>query len=203
MSRADKFYRMCTTLPADEDYDDRDETYVPELVEVAKLRDSGALNDAIAYGKSIQKMYPDYDLIAYMVAHIYFQQQQPKEAMDVALAAIRDCKRKYRLYSVVGLAEYDIDNVANALVWWCRSVVAQGLVSDFQEYDPFLHLSYAAEMTRANKEARILMTMVDAIEPQSPRLNDSYLEKMQSVRTSWARAPFVKAIEHIVEQYFT
>ena len=202
MSRTDKFYEMCTTLPMDEIRDTRDEAYVPELLEIAQLRDSGALNEAIEYGLAITKMFADFDLPYYMVAHIHFQQQNPEEAKNLALSAINNCPRKYRLYSIVGLAEFDLGNLANALVWWCRSILAQGLVSDYQEYDPFLHLSYAAEAVRANQSASILLTMVDAIDPDSPRLSKEYTQPLTELKRHWARGPFQKAIDQIVNQYF-
>lgn len=202
MSRADKFYRMCTTLPADELWDERDETFVPELVDIAKRRDSGALDEAIEYGNAIVKMYPDYDLVYYMVAHIHFQRDDPAAAMQLALEGIPNVQRKYRLYAVAGLAEYDRGRLANALVWWCRSVVAQALVSDFQEYEPYLHLGAAAELLRMDEEMRIMTTMVDAIEPQVAPLSPAYLQRMDALRSMWVKAPFTRALSHIVDQYY-
>jgi hypothetical protein len=202
MSRTDKFYEMCTTLPVDEIRDDRDEAYLPELVEIARLRDSGALEDAIEYGLAITKMFSDFDLPYYMVSHIYFQRRKPEKALELALDAIGSCPRKYRLYSVVGLAEFDQQHLANALVWWCRSILAQGLVSDYQEYEPFLHLSYAADAAKASGASKVLLTMVDAIEPDSPRLSKEYTEPLTGIKGHWARPPFRKAIEQIVTQYF-
>ncbi len=201
MSREEKFFRMSTTLPFEEVKDPRDETSVPELVHVAQMRDAGNVQDAIDYAKSLMKMYPDNDLIPFMVAYIYYQRHFPDEALEIAVDAIPRCPRKYRLYSVAGLAEFDRGRLPEALVWWARSVVAQCTVTDFQEHDPFLHLAHAAEIAGSKLEADALFTMSDAIEPNKMRLDSESLANLSAIKNSWAREPFLRVIQHINKTY--
>jgi len=44
------------------------------------------------------KMYPDNDLIPFMVAYIYYQKQFPREAMQTAVAAIPKCPASIGLF---------------------------------------------------------------------------------------------------------
>jgi tetratricopeptide (TPR) repeat protein len=201
MSRADKFFQMSTQLPLEEIKDERDEHAIPELTHVAVLRDAGNMQDAIDYATSLSKMYPDYDLIPFMIAYIYYQKEFPQEAIRTALDAIPTCKRKYRLYSVVGLAEFAQNNLENALVWWSRSVIAQCVVADYQEADPFLHLAHVAEAVGARQESQVLFTMVDAIEPDSPRLGETEETQFRALKKSWVKDPLVKVIKYIDANY--
>lgn len=197
MKREDKFYQMCTELPLPEEKDERDEGTVPELAEVARLRDSGNFQAAVDYGRALIKMFPDFDLVYYITAYIYYQKEYPIEARTVALEGIPQCKRHYRLYAVTGLAEFDLDRLPEALVWWCRSLVAQCEVVEYQDHDPFLHLAHAAEIVGAKREAQTLFQMTDAIETGGYRLTDDALERLGVLRRSWARDPFKQAIQQI------
>ena len=201
MNREEKFFRMSTTLPFEEVKDPRDETSVPELVHVAQMRDAGSVQDAIDYAKSLMKMYPDNDLIPFMVAYIYYQRHCPDEALEIAVDAIPRCPRRYRLYSVAGLAEFDRGRLPEALVWWARSVVAQCTVTDFQEHDPFLHLAHAAEIAGLKPEAEALFTMSDAIEPSKMRLDSESLANLSPIKNSWVREPLVRVVQHINKTY--
>ncbi len=201
MGRAEKFINMCTTLPFDEVKDERDESTIPELVHVAELRDAGNMQDAIDYGKALIKMYPNFDLIPFMIAYIYYQKDFPQEALQIAVEAIPRCPRRYRLYSVAGLAEFRRGRLPEALVWWSRSVIAQCSIVDFQESDPFLHLAHAAEIIGAKREAEMLFTMTDAIEQGGPRLSQADLQQLAELRTSWAREPLAQVLKHIDERY--
>lgn len=201
MNREEKFFRMCTDLPYEEIKDDRDESSIPELVRVAELRDTGNVQDAIDYGKSLMKMYPDNDLIPFMIAYIYYQRNFPDEALDIALDAIPRCPRKYRLYSVSGLAEFGRNKLPEALVWWSRSVVAQCEVTDFQEYDPFLYIAHTAQIINAKREADVFFTMTDAIEPDAPRLDAHDIDRLSEIKKSWAREPFARVLKHIDKNY--
>ncbi len=204
MGQADKserFVNMCINLPFDEVKDDRDENSIPELKHVADLRDEGNMQDAIDYGISLMKMYPDNDLIPFMIGYIYYQKQFPKEAMQMAINAIPKCPRKYRLYSLAGLAEFDQGHLPEAVVWWSRSVIAQCKTQDFQEYDPFLHLAHAAEAVNATREAQLLFTMTDAIEQSQPRLDQPEVAKISTVRQSWVAEPLVKVLHELDNKY--
>ena len=200
MSKEDKFFQMATTLPFDEQKDERDETSIPELVRVAELRDQGSAQEAIDYGKALIKMYPDNDLIPFMLAYIYYQRHFPDEALQIAIESIPKCPRKYRLYSVAGLAEYDKDRVPEALVWWSRSVIAQCKVVDFQEVDPFLHLAHIAKILGAKHESEVFFAMVDAMEP-GVRLSEGEISKLEIVKKSWASKPTVQVLKHLEEKY--
>lgn len=192
---------MCTTLPFEEIKDERDENGIPELRHVADLRDSGNMQDAIDYGIALMKMYPDNDLIPFMIGYIYFQKQFPKEAMQMAISSIPKCPRKYRLYSLAGLAEFDQGHLPESLVWWSRSVIAQCTVADFQEYDPFLYLGHAAEIIGAKREAQLLYTMVDAIEASQPRIDPSDSTRLNSIRNSWIVEPLRQVLTHLDSKY--
>lgn len=197
MSREEKFFRMCTVLPFEEIKDPRDEYSIPELRRIAELRDTGQMQGAIDYGRSLMLMYPDNDLIPFMLAYIYYQQQFPEEALQMAIEAIPKCPRKYRLYSVAGLAEFSRDRLPEALVWWSRSVVAQCAVTDFQENDPFLYVGHTAMLLGFKREAQNLFSMSDAIEPGGRRLDPDTVEKLERIKDSWARKPFVDVLHHI------
>ena len=199
--KADRFYNMCINLPFEEVVDERDENSIPELKHVADLRDAGNMQDAIDYGISLMKMYPDNDLIPFMVGYIYYQKQFPKEAMQMAVNAIPKCPRKYRLYSLAGLAEFDQGHLAEAIVWWSRSSIAQCILADFQEYDPFLHLAYAAEVVGAKRESQLLYTMTDAIEATQPRLDLPEKEQLNSIKQMWVAEPLVRVLSHLDEKY--
>lgn len=201
MSRADKFFQMCTVLPFEEKVDNRDETTIPEIVHIAELRDSGNMQDAIDYGKALIKMYPDFDLIPFMVAYIYYQKDFPQEAFQVAVDAVPRCPRRYRLYSVAGLAELKRNHTAEALVWWARSVVAQCSITEYQEADPFLHLAHAAEAIGAKRESEMMFTMADAIERDHSPLSQSALDQFAGLRDSWTREPLVRVLKLIDERY--
>jgi hypothetical protein len=201
MSRADKFFQMCTTLPFEEERDERNEHAVPEIVHVAELRDAGNMQDAIDYGRALIKMYPNFDLIPFMVSYIYYQKEFPQEAFQVAVDAIPRCPRKYRLYAVAGLAEFKRDHLAEALVWWSRSVIAQCTMTDFQEAEPFLHLAHAAEVVGSKREAEMLYTMADAIEQGAHRLEGPALGQLSDLRDSWAREPFQRVLKHIDKNF--
>jgi hypothetical protein len=201
MGRAERFLQMCTTLPFEEIKDDRDESSIPELVRVAELRDAGSMQEAIDYGRALMKMYPDNDLVPFMIAYIYYQKEFPVEARSIAAEAIPKCPRKYRLYSVVGLAEFDVGHVPEALVWWSRSAIAQCVVQDFLEYDPFLHLAHTAEILGAKRYAQLFFSMTDAIEPSGPRIDDESIAKLMSVKRSWVSKPLVEVMQHIDTHY--
>jgi len=203
MSRSDKLIEMSTTLPLEEVLDTRNESSVPELQRVAELRDSGSVADAINYSMSLQKMYPDFDLIPFMIAYIQYQEGNPDKALKTALAAIPDVKRKYRLYSVAGLAEYGKSNLTNAIVWWSRSAIAQASVTDFQEYDPFLYLGYAAQAVGENAHAETLFTLVNAIDPSAPRSDGLKDEMAAELKGSWAKKPVSKILEIIIRKYLS
>lgn len=201
MSKAEKFVAMCTTLPFEEVKDERDETAVPELVHVAELRDAGNLQDAINYGTSLMKMYPNFDLIPFMIAYIYYQKEFPVEALQVAVESIPRCPRRYRLYSVAGLAEFARGHVPEALVWWCRSVIAQCTVLDFQESDPFLYLAHAAGLIGAKRESEVLFTMADAIESGANRLSPEATDALDEIRDSWVKQPLLQVLREIDKHY--
>lgn len=201
MTKAEKFVSMCTRLPFEEVKDERDETAIPELEHIAELRDSGNMQDAIDYGKALMKMYPSFDLIPFMIAYIYYQKDFPQEALQVAVDAIPRCPRKYRLYSVAGLAEFRRGHVPESLVWWSRSVVAQCTILDFQESDPFLYLAHTAEIVGAKRESEMLFTMADAIENGALRLEPPVLEVLGTIRDSWARQPFQYVLRQIDKEY--
>jgi hypothetical protein len=201
MSREEQFIKKCITLPFEEKKDDRDEMTVPELAKVARLRDEGSFQESIDYGQALIKMYPDFDLIPFMLAYIYYQKDFPLEARKLAVEAIPKCARKYRLYSVAGLAEFIQDKLPEAIVWWAWSTIAQCTISDFQEYDPFLYLAYAAEIIGAQREADIFFTMVDAIESSQPRLDDSALKRLSALNNSWVRKPLIQVLKYIDKQY--
>lgn len=201
MSKEDKFFQMATSLPFEEVKDDRDESSIPELVRVAELRDEGSAQEAIDYGKALIKMYPDNDLIPFMLAYIYYQRHFPDEALQIAIEAIPKCPRKYRLYSVAGLAEYDKDHLPEAFVWWARSVIAQCEVVDYQEVDPFLYLAHTAEVLGSKRQAKVFFAMVDAIEHEEMRLPYDEIDKLQLLKDSWARKPIQKVLDHVEDSY--
>jgi tetratricopeptide (TPR) repeat protein len=201
MSKAEKFFQMATTLPFEEEKDERDEGAVPEIVHVAKLRDAGNMQDAIDYGNSLIKMYPSFDLLPFMVAYIYYQKDFPQEALQVAVHAIPQCKRRYRLYAVAGLAEFKRGNLAEALVWWSRSVIAQCTVVDFQESEPFLFLAHAAELVGGKRESAMLFTMTDAIEQSGLRLSEAEIAGLSALNSSWVRQPLLTVLKHIDDKY--
>lgn len=201
MNKSEKFFQMCTTLPLEEVRDDRDETSIPELANVAKLRDAGSTQEAVDYAIALMKMYPDNDLVPFMASYIYYQREFPREALQTAIEAMPRCPRKYRLYSVAGLAELDLGHIPEALVWWSRSVVAQCIVQDYQEYDPFLHLAHAAEIIGAKRQADLLYLMTDTIQPDGPRMDQSTLAHLNPLKTSWARKPLVQVLEHLDVEY--
>lgn len=202
MGRTEKFVHMCLDLPFQEGRDERHEDFLPELGRVAELRDGGNMQEAIDYGFSLQKMYPDFDLIPFMIAYIYYQQDFPREAKKTAIDAMRSCPRRYRLYSVAGLAEYALGNIPEALVWWSRSVVAQCQVVDYQESDPFLYLAHAADIVGANRPSQLLFSMVDAIEGHtSPRLGDATVASLEEIEKSWTRKPLIEVLKEITDRY--
>lgn len=199
--KAQRFFAMCTSLPFEEVMDNRGEDSVPELRHVAELRDSGNMQDAIDYGRSLMKMYPDNDLIPFMIGYIYYQRQFPREAMQLAVNSIPNCPRKYRLYSLAGLAEFEQNHLAEAMVWWSRSIVAQCTVVDYQEYDPFMHMGAAAEIIGRKREAQLLFTMTDAIEASGPRVDGVAAQKLASVRNLWVAEPLADVLHHLDEKY--
>ncbi len=201
MDREEKFYNMCISLPFEEIKDNRDERSIPELVHIAELRDTGNVMDAIEYAKSLMKMYPDNDLIPFMIAYIYYQRKFADEALEMAVEAIPKCPRKYRLYSVAGLAEFDRGRIPESLVWWSRSTIAQCQVTDFQEHDPFLYLAHVAEILDAQKAAQALFTMSDAIEPGKLRLDEPSLGKLGKISQLWAAKPTRRVIDYIDDTY--
>ncbi len=202
MSRAQKFIDMCINLPFEELRDERDETTIPELLHVAEMRDAGNMQDAIDYGRALTKMYPDFDLIPFMIAYIYYQKDFSQEALQTAIEAVPRCPRKYRLYAVAGLAEFRRGHLPEAFVWFSRSAVAQCKIQDFQESDPFLYLANAAEILGARREAEMLFQMVEAIERQKPpHLNPADIDLLIELRESWAREPLLQVLRTIDSQY--
>jgi tetratricopeptide (TPR) repeat protein len=189
MDREDKFYQACLELPLPEERDERDERSLPELAEVAQLRDDGRFQEAIDYGRALVKMFPDFDLIYYMIAHMYYEKERPAEAKQTAIEGIRECKRRYRLYAVAGMAEFDVGKLAEALVWWSRSIVAQCEVVEFQDHDPFLYLAHAAGIVGAKRSSETLFQMADVIEPSGYRLTADSLVKLNPLRKSWVAEP--------------
>ncbi len=200
MEREDKFYQACLTLPLPEERDGRGERSVPELAEVAELRDNGNFQAAIDYGKALIRMYPDFDLIYYMIAHIYYQKEHPAEAKQMALEGIKECRRRYRLYAVAGMAEFDMGKLPEALVWWSRSIMAQCEVVEYQDHDPFLHLAHAADIVGAKRPSETLFQMSDTIEPGGYRLTSDALMKLSPLRKSWVAEPFKLVVKDLVKR---
>ena len=201
MSKEDKLFQMATNLPFEEVKDERDESSIPELVRVADLRDKGSAQEAIDYGKTLMKMYPDNDLIPFMLSYIYYQRHFPDEALQIAIEAIPRCPRKYRLYSVAGLAEYDKDRLPEALVWWTRSVIAQCEVVDYQEVDPFLYLAHTAQILGSKRQADDYFSMVDAIEHNQLRLTHDEISKLDLLKDSWAKKTIQNILTFVEENY--
>lgn len=197
MNREDKFYEACLELPLAEGKDERDELSLPEIVEVAQLRDDGSYQEAIDYAKALVKMYPDFDLIYYMIAHIYYQKEHPAEAKRMAMEGMEECNRRYRLYAVAGLAEFDMERLPEALVWWSRSIVAQCDVVEFQDHDPFLHMAHAADIVGAKRPSETLFQMADVIEPSGYRLTAASLMRLNPLRKSWVSEPFKLVLKEL------
>jgi tetratricopeptide (TPR) repeat protein len=201
MDRYEQFYHMCTTLPLPEEKDERGENSVPELAKVAELRDSGNVRHAIEYAEGLMKLYPDHDLIPFMIAYMYYQKELPEEAHQVATEAMEKCPRKYRLYSVAGLAEFARGRLPEALVWWSRSVVAQCQMVDFQEYDPFLHLAHAALAIGAKREAASFFEISDAIARDTLRLSPANEARLAPIAGSWYVESLRRALQEINTKY--
>jgi tetratricopeptide (TPR) repeat protein len=201
MDRGEQFYHMCTTLPLPEEKDERDENSVPELIRVAELRDSGNIQHAIEYAEGLMKLYPDNDLIPFMIAYMYYQKDLPEEARQIATEAMEKCPRKYRLYSVAGLAEFARGRLPEALVWWSRSAVAQCQMVDFQEYDPFLHLAHAALAIGAKHEAASFFEISDAIARDTLRLSPATEARLAPVAGSWYAEPLLRTLQEIDTEY--
>ena len=200
MEKEDKFYQACINLPQPEERDGRNELSVPELVEVARLRDDGNAQDAIDYARGLIRTFPDFDLIYYMIAHIYYQKEHPAEAKQVAVEGMGACKRRYRLYAVAGLAEFDMKKLPEALVWWSRSVVAQCAIVEFQDHDPFLHLAHAAEIVGSKRPSEALFEMADVIEPGAYRLTADSLMRLNPLRKSWVSEPFRLVLKELEQK---
>ncbi|NDJ52774.1 MAG: hypothetical protein GYB68_06780 [Chloroflexi bacterium] len=201
MSREDKFFKMCTELPYAEEKDPRDEHTIPELAKVAQFRDNDDMASAIEYAQALAKMFSDFDLVPFMIAYMQYADNKPGDALSTAIEAIPKCPRKYRLYSVAGLSEIDQGHVANALVWFTRSAIAQSQVLDFQEVDAYLYLAHAAAAIGATGHADVFFTMTDAIDPSSPRLDKADADRLAPLKDSWAKNPFIKALEYIELHY--
>jgi len=199
--KAEKLFRMATNLPFEEVRDDRDETSVPELAQVAELRDTGNYQDAIGYAEALMKMYPNNDLVPFMIAYMYYQREYPEKAIEIAVEAIPRCPRKYRLYSVAGLAQFGMGRLPEAIVWWSRSVVAQCGILDFQEEDPFLHLAHAASVVGETRLAEKFFNMVDSIDQGKRRLKPHEVDPLIPLRKHWSRDPLVRVLQHIVTTY--
>lgn len=201
MSREDKFFRMSIHLPFDEVRDSRSESAVPELAHVAELRDSGHDQDAIEYAASLMKLYPDLDLVPVALSHLYSQRGDIERALATAVQAIPNCPRKIHLYAAAGLAEFDRGRLAEALVWWARSAVAQCIVADFRDHEPFLYLAHAAEASGGPDEADMFFTMADAIEPRAMRLRESAYAQLAAVAGHWARDPLLRVLRYVTAEY--
>jgi hypothetical protein len=74
-------------------------------------------------------------------------------------------------------------------------------VVDYQEYDPFMHMAYAAETIGAKREAQLLFTMTDAIEASAPRVDEPAAQKIAAVKSHWVAEPLAKVLQHLDERY--
>jgi hypothetical protein len=53
----------------------------------------------------------------------------------------------------------------------------------------------------ADEEAAVFFAMVDAIEQNTIRLDEASLDQLAEIKSSWAREPYERVLEHIETTY--
>jgi hypothetical protein len=201
MNRDEQFYQACTTLPYPEVRDERDETSVPELERLSVKLEEGQRDNAIGYGQGLMRHYPDNDLVPTAVGTLLTQQNRAQEVGDLLRAALPRCPRRYRLYAMAGQADLALNHLANASVWWSRSVIAQCQVIDYQVYTPFYNLAHVAVVLDAFYEAESLLAMSSAIAPDAPHFSPTLEEILEPLRLQWVAEPLRRVLQHTEEKY--
>lgn len=201
MSRAEQFIAACTTLPYPEIRDERGETSVPELKFLSARLDQGMVDEAVEYGRGLARHFPDNDLVAAIVGSLLIRQDRVEEVTNLLRGSLARYPRKYRLYSMAGQADMARDRLANASVWWSRSVIAQCEVHDYQVHLPFYHLAHAAIVLEAFHEAEALFEMSSYIEPNAPHFSPTLEERLEPIRYHWMADPLFQVLQHIEATY--
>lgn len=199
--KENQFLEMATSVPFLEIRDDRDEFSIPELIQILHIAESGDIAETTAYADGLMKMYPDFDLIPFTLAHVHLRNYSPQGALEVTLAALPKVKRHYRMYAVMGNAEYSRGRLAEAIVWWSRSIIAQCMVMDFLEEDPFLYLGHAATVIGEQLDAEIFFAMADTICDPPRRLTPEQVDQLLPLRDHWSKKPFKKLIKQLQVEY--
>lgn len=196
-----QFFQLATTLPFPEIRDDRDEFSIPEIRQLSEIISGGDMAEAHAYANGLMRMFPDFDLIPFSVAYGYLSYRYAKEALDVALEVLPRVKRHYRLYSVVGQAEAARNRLAEGIVWWSRSIIAQCTVLEFLEEDPFVYLGYVSTIIGEQLDADVFFSLADHISGGPRRLDPNQVDILLPLRDHWSRKVVKQLIRHLQVEY--
>ena len=201
MTRIEQFIAACTTLPFIEESDDRDESSIPEISRMSAMLDNGMFEEAIEYGIGLIKHFPDNDVLPTIVGTMLIQLNRSDEVDNLIRDALPNCRRKYRLYSMAGQASFARNRLAEALVWWSRSAVAQCQNAEYQTATPFFNLAHAALVIGSMDAARSMLTLSRAIDPDKPRLSTTLQDLMEPLRYQWFAEAIAQVLVHIDTTY--
>lgn len=201
MTRSEQLFMACTSLPYPEVRDERDETSVPELEHLSAKAAEGLREDAIEYGRGLMRHYPDSDLIPAQVGMLLALQNRAYEVSELLRTVLPRCPRRYRLYAMAGQADLALNRLANAAVWWSRSVIAQCHVIDYQVYTPFYNMAHVALVLDAYHAAESFLAMSAAITPSAPHLSPALEAQLEALRQMWVAEPLRRVVEHVEANY--
>lgn len=207
-----EYQQACLEAGLTDGDDDRDFTQFPELAELERRLEAGALIEAARLAEDGMKKHPDVDLFWGRAARIELKRGDTAKAIALYTEGMARCLRKSVLCTSLGDLFYEqrqqaVDERNKAAMWWCRGAVAQLEGGVLRINTPFLALATIAagygkigrDMTGQSNQ---LLQWADLAEPGRLRYNlQTTANIMAFAATDGPHGPICMAIERLCAKY--
>ncbi len=130
---------------------------IPGLVKKNRLKEAWQILD------THQDKYIDLDFIYVWQAMILERSGRIPEAKEILADGLKHATQKHVLCDRMGFLAYKADDMAGAIKWWIRSVVAMHKIQTVTMWEPFLYLAYVAQGFGNENAFQSLMVQVTKI----------------------------------------
>nr|NJM02048.1 hypothetical protein [Desulfobacula sp.] len=143
-STGDGFADSCFALDFLPSPDDRSGSRMEGLKEVPGLVKQGLLNEAWMILDKHHLEIKDLDFIYAFKALILQKNGQAEAAEKTLLAGLKFGRGKFLLYDRLGALAFETGQLAEAVRWWIKSIVAMRMLNQVTMWEPFLYLASTA-----------------------------------------------------------
>lgn len=113
------------------------------LIDIPSLQDTDK-KKALALAEASLPKFPDYDFVYVWIGRLKGQLGYPGEPQNTYLEGIKKCRMKSSLCANLGSAEFEANQLEEAVRWWLISCTIQ-LNNRVLDWVSFLNLAYIAE----------------------------------------------------------